>query len=210
MGTGTEAVWVPAVLSAVGTAATVSASEKAASERKRAIMQGVEEEAAVQDKSNARTNEFVQQTFAPTTRTANYEAEAGKAEKSFGELLASQAGQGQGEINPATTGAVSNEYLRSKASSTAQAAERARTLSRLMARGGATGGMMGRESLAGSDYASDMLGFGAQSRTAQRGTGVRLGQASNAGQDMALLGGLLGAGSQYAGSVQQQPKKTGP
>lgn len=201
MCTGIEPYLVAsAVASAGGTVLSMNAAAKQDRERKQALLQGIEEQSAIQDKANARTDEFVKDTYDPTKRAANYEAEAAKTEKSLGELLSSQAASGQGGITDSTTGAVSDAYTRQKAHSTAAAADRSRTLSRLLSRGGAAGGLFGSEALKGADYSSDMLGFGVDSQLAKNRAGVRAGAANSAGNGMALLGGLLsGAGTVLGG-----------
>lgn len=190
MGTGVE-VWGPLLLAAGGTAVQMRAADKTEQAQKRALLRGIEQESAIQDKANDRTQDFVEDTFDPATRNANYEAQATKQEQSFGQLLAKQAEQGQGEITPATSGAVSDSYTRSKAGATAQAAERARQLSKLLARGGASGNLRGEEALGGADYSSDMMGYGVESRLNQNRTNNAFGAAGNKGNDLALLGGLL-------------------
>lgn len=184
-----------------GTALQMNAASQQARERKQAALQGIEDQAAVQDKANARTDQFVADTYDPTKRAANYEAEAAKTEKSLGELLATQAANGQGGITDSTTGAVSDAYTRQKAQSTAAAADRSRTLSRLLSRGGAAGGLFGTEALKGADYSSDMLGFGVDSQLARNRAGVRAGAANSAGNGMALLGGLLSTAGTAVGGM---------
>lgn len=184
-----------------GTALQVSSANQAERAQKRALLRGIEQESAIQDKANDRTKDYVEDTFDPTARNANYEAQATKQEQSFGELLAKQAAQGQGEITPATAGAVSDSYTRSKADATAQAADRARTLSRLLARGGASGNLRGEEALTGADYSSDMMGYGVESRLGRGRTSAAYGAAGNSGNDLALLGGLLSGSSGVIGSM---------
>lgn len=185
-------------VSAAGTGASMMAAQEQAAAQKRAMRQGMEEERRIQNKANDRTQEYVKDTFDPTNRAANYEQQAAKQEQSFGELLAKQAIDGQGAINDATAGAVSDTYTRAKAQAEAGAAERARTLSRLMARSGATGGLYGQEAMTGADYASDMMGYGVDSRLNSNRTNARYGAAGSKGQGLALLGGLM---SGAAGSM---------
>lgn len=201
MCTGAEAQVAAAVIAGAGTVASMSAAERADRERKRALVQGIEDEKAITKKSAERTSQYLAENFDPSKRAAAYEGEADKAEKSFGELLAEQAAQGQGEINPATTGAVSDTYTRERARATAGASERARQLSRLMARAGAGGGLAQQDAIRGADYSSDLLGFGVESQMAQRRANARYGGANAAGRDLALLGGLMTAGSMAAGST---------
>lgn len=174
-----------------GTALQVSSANQAERAQKRALLRGIEQESAIQDKANDRTKDYVEDTFDPTARNANYEAQATKQEQSFGELLAKQAAQGEGAITPATAGAVSDSYTRSKADATAKAAERSRQLSKLLARGGASGNLRGEEALTGADYSSDMMGYGVESRLNKNRTGSNFDVAGGAGNDLALLGGLL-------------------
>lgn len=192
-----------ALASVAGTGISMMGAQEARDKQQRALMQGLEEDAAIQDRANDRTSEFVQDTFDPTTRAANYEAEAAKTEKSFGELLAKQATEGQGEINDSTAGALSDTYTREKAKSTAAAADRTRNLSRLLARGGATGGLFDNEAMKGADYSSDMMGFGVDSRMNKGLTDARFGAAGNAGGGMALLGGLLSGGAGAMGGMKK-------
>lgn len=207
MGTGIE-VWGPALLAAGGTAVQMRAANQAEQSQKRALLRGIEQESATQDKANDRTKSFVEDTFDPTTRNANYEAEAAKQEQNLGQLLAAQASQGQGGITPATAGAVSDTYTQKKAEATATAADRARTLTRLLARGSAGANLRGEEALTGADYSSDMLGLGLESRLNKGRTNAAYGMAGNSGNDLALLGGLL---SGSAGSInfgKKTPVKT--
>lgn len=208
MGTGVE-VWGPALLAAGGTAVQMRAANQAEQAQKRAVLRGIEQESEIQDKANDRTQDFVKDTFDPAARNANYETQATKQEQSFGELLAKQAAQGQGEITPATAGAVSDSYTRSKADATAQAAERARTLSKLLARGGASGNLRGEEALTGADYSSDMMGYGVESRLNQNRTRNAYGVAGSSGNDLALLGGLLSGSGRSIGRVRNDPATTG-
>lgn len=188
-----------------GTGMQMRAANQAESAQKRAVLRGIEQEAGIQDKANDRTKDFVEDTFDPTTRNANYEAQATKQEQSLGQLLATQAAQGQGGITPATAGDVSDSYTRRKAEATASAADRARTLTRLLARGGASGNLRGEEALTGADYSSDMMGYGVDSRLNKNRTDVNYGFAGNKGNDLALLGGLL---SGSAGMIAAGGKKT--
>lgn len=192
-----------------GTALSANAASQAQRAQKRALLRGIEQESAIQDKANDRTKDYVEDTFDPTTRNANYEAQATKQEQSFGDLLAKQATLGQGEITPATAGAVSDAYTRSKADATAQAADRARTLSKLLARGGASGNLRGEEALTGADYSSDMLGLGVESRLNQGRTKNAYGIAGNSGNDLALLGGLLTGTGRSIGRVRNDPTTGG-
>lgn len=187
--------------SAGGTALQMNAAAKQDRARKQAALQGLEDQAAIQDKANARTDQYVQDTYDPTKRMANYEAEANKTEKSLGELLAAQAASGQGAITDSTTGAVSDAYTQQKARSTADAADRSRTLSRLLARGGAGANLFGSESLKGADYSSDMMGYGVDSRLANNRARVRADAANSAGSGMALLGGLLSTAGTAVGGM---------
>lgn len=206
MGTGVE-IWGPALLAAGGTAVQMRAANQAEQAQKRAVLRGIEQESEIQDKANDRTQDFVKDTFDPAARNANYETQATKQEQSFGELLAKQASQGQGEITPATAGAVSDSYTRSKADATAQAAERARTLSKLLARGGASGSLRGEEALTGADYSSDMMGYGVESRLNKNRTGARFDAAGNSGNDLALLGGLLSGSAGAINFGKKTPAK---
>lgn len=189
---------IPYALAAASAYASYSSAERAAEERKNAAVAGAEEEARIQDKANEATQDFVTETFDPTTRAANYEGEAASREKALGDLLASQSDQGMGEVSSATTGNLSDTYARSRAGATAATAQKARNQAKLLSRAGATGGLFGREAITGADYASDMLGFGVDSRLNQNRTGIRYGAADGAGRNLALLGGLLaGAGQAY-------------
>lgn len=188
-----------------GTYASISASQRAADAQQRALMQGIEQQEVIQDRANDRTTKYVDDTFDPTKRAANYEAEAAKAEQSFGDLLTKQAAAGEGDINASTTGALSDAYTQAKAQSTADAAQRSRTLSKLMSRQGATGGLFSSEALKGADYSSDMLGFGAQSAMNRNATNVKAGQAGQAGAGLAMLGGLLSGSSGVIAGMGNKP-----
>jgi hypothetical protein len=180
-----------AAVSGAGTVASVASNAQADRERRRAISAGMEEESRIQNKANTATKEYVEETYDPTQRLVNYEEEASGREKALGDLLAAQEASGEGAIDSATGGAVSDTYTQARARAAADAAKRSRTNSRLMARAGATGGLFGSEALVGSDYASDMLGFGVDSRLNQRRTNSQYGAAS--GGNLAALGGLLQA-----------------
>lgn len=188
-------------LAAGGTAVSMSASQRAERERKQALLTGINEEAGIQDRANKRTDRYVEETFDPTKRLANYETEAATKEASLGELLAKQAAAGQGEITASTTGALSDAYTRQKASATAASTAKSRTLAKLLSRSGAAGGLYGNEALKGADYSSDMLGFGTESAMNRNMTNVNAGAAGSAGNDLALLGGLLSGSAGIAAGV---------
>lgn len=201
---GAEAGWVPLVISAIGAGASYMSAEKADEARKRALMQGIEAEDKIQEKANAATEDYVRETFG-TGRQENYEAGAKQGEEALGQLLSKQAELGQGDVTAGTTGAVSSTYTRAKAKAAADQATKARNTARLLSRAGGAGTLFGNEAIAGADYASDMLGFGVDSRLNQNLTGSRYGAAGSAGRDLALLGGLLsGAGQAYGGSKAAQ------
>jgi hypothetical protein len=204
MCTGAEIAML--AMAAAGTATSVYTADQEADNRRRAAAQGAEAEAKIQDKANDATQEFVTETFDPTTRAANYESEAGTREKALGDLLAAQSDQGMGDVNAATTGALSDTYTRAKAGATASSAQKARNQAKLLSRAGATGGLFGREAITGADYASDMLGFGVDSRLNQSLTGARYGNAGN--QNLQMLSGLLAGAGQAYGSYSQ-PKAGG-
>jgi hypothetical protein len=209
MCTGAEIAML--AMAAAGTATSVISADEQADARRRAAAQGAEAEAKIQDKANEATQDFVTETFDPTTRAANYEGEAAGREKALGDLLASQSDQGMGEVSSATTGNLSDTYARARAGATASTAQKARNQAKLLSRAGATGGLFGREAIKGADYASDMLGFGVDSRLNQSLTGARYGQAASAGDDMAMLGGLLaGAGQAYGGYYNSQYQSPAP
>lgn len=200
MCTGAEAAVVQGAIAAAGAGLSYMSAEEAADEQKRALLQGIEHEHQTQEKANAATQDYVKETFDPTKRQENYEAGATKNEEALGQLLAKQSELGQGGVNDATTGAVSDSYTRAKAQSTADQATKARNSARLLSRAGGSGSLFGNEAIAGADYASDMLGFGVDSRPNQNATNVR------AGRNLALLGGLLsGAGRAYAGRTPEAP-----
>lgn len=202
MCTGVEAA--PIIIAALGTGASYMAAEQADKERKQALIQGIEQDEKIQDKANLATQDYVQETFDPTKRQENYETAAGDTERALGQLLSKQSDLGQGDVSAATSGAVSADYTRAKAKSAADAATKARSTAKLLSRGGALGNLFGNEAMTGADYASDMLGFGADSRMNSSLTNARYGQAGGAGRDLALLGGLLsGASTAYGG--QQKP-----
>lgn len=182
-------------MSALGTGAAYMSAEDQAAQRKKATMQAIEEEAGIQQKANTTTDEFVKENFDPTTRAANYEAQATKTEKSLGDLLSDQMSAGQGGVSPAAAGALSSAYTEGAGRATAAAGDKARTLSRLLGRGGAAGGLFGQDAERGADYASDMLGLGVDSRLNRNRANVAYGNAGNAGNDMALIGGLLSGGA---------------
>lgn len=209
MCTGAEAAVL--VASVAGTALSADASAKADADRKRALVQGVEEEAKIQDKANLATNDYVKETYDPTKRAQNYETQATDREAALGSLLAKQSEGGKGDITPATSGALSDTYTQAKAGATADSAQRARTLTKLLSRSGATGGLFGQEALTGADYASDVLGLGVNSKLNANLTNSRYNAAGNSGNNLALLGGLLsGAGRAYGGTVKPaQPTTTG-
>jgi hypothetical protein len=200
MCTGAEAAMVAATV--IGTGAGYMSAEKADEERKRALMQGIEGDAEVQDKANAATQEYVTETFDPTKRAENYEAGVSKNEDALGQLLAKQSELGQGDVTSGTTGAVSDTYTRAKAQATADQASKARNTARLLSRAGGAGSLFGNEAITGADYASDMLGFGVDQRLNANRTNARYGAAGSSGSDLALLGGLLsGAGQAYGGTT---------
>lgn len=184
----------------IGTGASISAQQEAAQDKKRTLLQGIEGEEKIQKQSNQLTDEYVKDTFDPTTRNANYETRATDREKALGDLLATQSASGQGGVNAAATGALSDSYTKAKASATATSADKARNLSRLLARSSASGNLLGQEALAGADYSSDMMGLNQQSQLNSRLTNSRYGAAGNSGSSLALLGGLLSGAGSLAGS----------
>jgi len=201
MCTGAEAVALGAALA--GTATSVYSADQAADERRRAAALGAETEAAIQDKANDATKDFVTETFDPTKRAANYETEAGAREKALGDLLAKQGELGAGDVSNATSGALSDTYTTAKANATATSAQKARNTARLLARAGGAGGLFGNEAIKGADYASDMLGFGVDSNLNRTATGARYNNAG--GGNLALLGGLLSGAGQAYGSYASKP-----
>jgi hypothetical protein len=184
-----------------GTALSVTGAQQAAREKQRTLIQGIDEQSSIQKKANDRTDEFVTDTYTPDARMQNYEMEAATGEKTLGNLLSAQAATGQGDITGATTGAVSDAYTRQKAKTTAATTQSSRNLAKLMARSGAAGGLARNEATAGSDYSSDLLGYGAESKMAQNGTNVALGQAGSGGGGLALLGGLLSGSAGMIGGM---------
>lgn len=207
MGTGVE--YAPLIISALGAGASYMSAEKADAERKRVLLRGIEGEEAIQDKANAATEDYVKETFDPTKRAANYEAGVTKNEEALGALLAKQAEQGQGTVSAGTTGAVSDTYARAKASATATQATKARDTARLLARSGGAGSLFGNEALVGADYASNMLGFGVDQRLNGNLTQSQYGAAGGAGNNLALLGGLLSGASTAYGGTTTKPKPGG-
>jgi hypothetical protein len=194
-------------LAAAGTATSVYSSDQAADDRRRAAALGAENEAAIQDKANEATKDYVTETFDPTKRAENYETEAGSREKALGDLLSKQSELGQGDVGTGATGAVSSTYGQARAAAAASSAQKARNSARLLARAGGAGGLFGNEAIRGADYASDMLGLGVDSALNRTATGARYGAAGN--QNLALLGGLLSGAGQAYGGYTSKPKTGG-
>lgn len=186
MCTGAE---IALLASAAGAATTMVAQDQRDRATDRAIQQGAEEESKIQRRANNTTNDYVRETFTPETRTQNYEAQATKREQSLGDILA-QASEGQGT---AATGAVSSDYTRAKAAADANSSARASKSARLLARGGALGDLFGNEAIRGGDYASDMLGFNADSNMNRTLTNSNVRRAQRKGRELELLGGLMSA-----------------
>lgn len=200
MCTGAEAAMLAATV--IGTGTSIYSADQEASDRRRAAALGAENEAAIQDKANATTQDYVKETFDPTQRAENYETEAGSREKALGDLLAKQGELGQGGVNNATTGALSDTYTQAKATATANSAQKARNSARLLARAGGAGGLFGNEALSGADYASEMLGLGVDSALNRTATNARY---NNSGNNLALLGGLLSGAGQAYGAYASKP-----
>lgn len=180
---------------------SMSAQQQAARQKQRALIQSIDEQSNIQTKANDRTDQYVTDTYTPQARMTSYESGATTAEKTLGDLLTSQAATGQGAITDATSGAVSNAYLRQKAATTAATTQDAREYAKLLARSGARAELARREASASTDYSSDMLGFGADSRMAQRSGEVASQLSGGAGDGLALLGGLLSGGAKGIGGL---------
>lgn len=195
-----DATTAALAISAIGTGASYAGQQRADRERKRATMQGIEAETDAQKKTGLRTTQYLQETLDPTKRAANYETAAADQEANLGSLLADQASAGQGNVNSATAGAVSDTYTRARAQSTADQAVQARNMARLLARAGASGNLFGREAIAGADYSSDLMGIGAESAMSRRRAQNRYGAADNQGRNLQLIGGLLSGASSAVGS----------
>src|SRR6218665_1244417 len=179
---------VELALLAAGTGAQFVAQNQRERATQRAINQGAEQESQIQQRANKATQDYVQETFDPTTRAQNYETEATTREQTLGDLLAKQPNQ---EVSAGTGGAVSDDYTRRRAQATADAADRARSTARLLARGGATGSLFGKEAIGAGDYTSGLLGFNVDSRMNRNLTDARVRGAQNKGQGLATLGSLL-------------------
>lgn len=186
MGTGVEIAGIAAALG--GTFLQMQAADSAASKQQRIMNQAAEQSERLNAKKADTIEKFAQNTFDPTARDQKYEQAAIKNEGSLSDALLSANGGLGAEVNSGATGNVSNDFIRSKATSSAGAAEDILRRTKLLSRQNAGGLMYNDEALAGGGLASDVLGINAEGTRNRSATNAALSSAQNQGS---LLGGLL-------------------
>lgn len=203
---GTEGAWIPAVIAAVGTAASVNSANETAKNQANILGAAADDALKKTNQAADLSAKHVQDTYDPTKRSANYDAAIAKSEKSLGDVLSEAASLGKGDVSGTAQGALSSDYTRGNAEATARSAAKAASTAKLMARTGALSNLFSNEADANADYSSDLLGITGDiargARYAQAGAGaVRPGSG-------ALVGGLM-TGLAGSGAFSSTPTKTG-
>lgn len=194
-----------ALLSAAGTAATVSSAN--AAERKRAnILNAAQAEVSELNKRKAsKVDNFARDTYDPTKRGEVREKQIQGQESSLVDALMAS---GDKSIKDAE-GNLSSDYLRAKATSETAAADDILKRAKLAARNAGAGLMYEQESLGGNQLSSDLAMLASQGRRATNAAGTAAGRVRDRGS---LAGGLLSAGSvglsTYKAPAAKSPKVT--
>ncbi len=186
MCTGVEIAGLAAAVG--GTVLQQQAADSAADKQASILGRAAEESERLNSKKADTIEKFAADTFNPLQRDQKYEQAAAKNELGLTDALLSANGGGEGEINTAATGKLSNDYLRSKAQATSDSATDILRRTRLMSRNNAAGLMYGDESLAGGQLASDVMGINSEGTRNRTATNAALNGAQNQGS---LVGGLL-------------------
>ena len=175
-------------LSGIGQMMNMSAADDAA-EKQQSIINNAQDETDRLNTQKANTiTKFATDTFNPTTRDQRYEQAATKGESSLADALLSANGGKEGEVNQGAEGNLSSDYVRGKATATANATEDIIKRAKLMARNNAAGEMYNDESLMGGQLASDVLGINSAGQRVNSATRAQLSGVNDTGS---LAGGLL-------------------
>jgi hypothetical protein len=196
MCTGFESTLLSAAISGAGMLMQQNAADDAA-EKQQSIINNAQAETDKLNTQKANTiNKFAADTFNPVTRDQRYEQAATKGESSLADALLSANGGKDGEVNQGAEGNLSNDYVRGKATATANATDDIIKRAKLMARNNAGSEMYNDESLKGGQLASDVLGMNAAGQRVNSATKAQLSGVQDNGS---LASGLLMAAGGSAG-----------
>jgi len=182
-----------------GTLMQQQSASDAADKQQSIINQGAEENTQLSKKKENTIQNFAESTFNPTTRDQSYENAATKNESSLADALLSANGGESGEVKQGSEGNLSNDYVRGRATATANATNDILNRARLMARNNAGGLMYGDESLKGGQLASDVMGINSTGTRSANATRSALSGVDNKGS---LVGGLLMGAAPMVGGLK--------
>ncbi len=175
-------------LSGIGQVMNMSSQNDAADKQQRIINNAQAETERLNTQKANTITKFATDTFNPATRDQRYEQAATKGETSLADALLSANGGKEGEVNQGAEGNLSSDYVRGKATATANATEDIIKRAKLMARNNAAGEMYNNESLMGGQLASDVLGINSAGQRVNSATRAQLSGVNDTGS---LAGGLL-------------------
>ena len=202
-GTPIDGMLFSAALSGAGMLLNQNAADDAAEQRQRIIDNAQAETDRLNTQKANTITKFATDTFNPATRDQRYEQAATKGESSLADALLSANGGKEGEVNQGAEGNLSSDYVRGKATATANATEDIIKRAKLMARNNAGGEMYNNESLMGGQLASDVLGINSAGRRVNSSTRAQLSGVNDTGS---LAGGLLmAAGKSVPGMFKGKP-----
>ncbi len=203
--TGTEAAWVPAVLSVLGTGATMVAEEDAANKRRTILNNQLAETKKAQDKTSDMVVQEAQK-FAPEARTeamdAQAEANYQQAQKDLGTTPTIIEGSGD-------VGNVSSDYLTAKADKAVAEGDRLTAIAKALSRTRAPGRLMEDEGIRRAGLTGDLGSIWSSARAQGQAAGLdaqsvetpwygNLGQIASAAAAAYGTGGGGGTGTDYS------------
>lgn len=192
------------IASAVGGTLLQKQSADAAADRQQKIIANAQDETSRRNEQRARTiTDFAGDTFDAGNRTQRYEEAALNNEGSLVDALLDSNGGEHGEVEAATTGKVSDDFIRGKATASTKATEDILKRTKLLSRNNAGRLLYNKEALDGANLNSDLSALGhAQTRT-NSATNAQLSGVYDQGS---LAGGLLSAAGSNAGAIFNKVK----
>lgn len=189
---GTEALWIPAVMAAVGTGIQAKESSDTAKEQDEIAAQNVRTQGEKQREANARVSEEI-----TSLQNSSPEASQKAATDAFMEQLNATRAQAQGGE---TVGAVSDAYNTDSAKASADIDQYGQTKAGVLGRISAAGRQRQDEAISANRASTD-LGLIASKAAGEDFLGqLRLSQAQNNPWTMAAGQAISGAGSGMASS----------
>lgn len=187
------ALGVAAALSAAGGAYSAVSAADEASNQKRIINDAAIEADKLQEKKQAITNKFVEETYQPEERQKRFDELAVKNELSLADQLRKSQGGQLGDVKSTAEGQLSSDFYGAAKTASQNSVDDILKRTRLLAKVNAPSLLYSDEGLAHGQLASDLAGYNLQNNRNNRYTNQTLQNSKNNGS---LVAGLLsGAGS---------------